>query len=139
MFVQELPVRFAAGLLNDYSEQIITGIIVGPGFARSKFQRQLEKHLEQLIARRGCLKGEIGSENVEPVRDSNMILNTGRVAEQMPNGDAVPRFRRFWKIFCDCVLKMNPALLNQHHDCRSSELLCVRTNFVNRFCRCGRF
>src|SRR5207247_10574132 len=64
--VQELPVRLAAGLLNDNAEQIVTGVIVRPALTRLKLQRQLEKHLEQLISRRSRFECEISQEKINP-------------------------------------------------------------------------
>src|SRR5436189_2559510 len=59
--------------------------------------------------------------------------------EQVPDRYTPPGLGRFWKIFCDRVLKTNLTLINQHHDCGSGELLCVRTDFVNSVLRCGCF
>jgi hypothetical protein len=103
-----------------------------------KLKRQLEKHFEQLIARRSRLKGEICPESIEPVRHGDMVLNARRMSEQVPDCDATPRYRCFRKIFCDCVLEANLAIFNKYHDCSSGELLGVRADFVNRFFCCVR-
>ena len=133
--VEELPVRFAARLLNDNAKQIIAGVIVRPRFPWLKLKRQLEKHLEQLISRRGRFKSEIGSENVKLVRDRDMVLNTGCMREQVPNCDAAPRLWRLRKIFRDCVVQTDLTFFDQHHDCGGGKLLRSRTDFVNSFFR----
>ena len=122
-FHQEGVVGFAAHLAHDHAEQDIARVAVRPFLAGREVERCLDRRPDDRL-RRGVI-GEV------PAQISEIVLDAGRVRQQMSNRDVLPGVGCALHEPADFILQADLAVLHQRHDGDRHERLGSRGQLVD--------
>ena len=85
--LEKLRIRLPANSFNDHPQQVVAGNAIRPAFARREIQRQFFYETEDLLGGRFAV--DLSSKGWSVC----VVLDPGRVGEQVAKVDLLPGFR----------------------------------------------